>query len=325
MSLRRVAIVAAVTLCARCSCGSGVDQHVYVCGSDADCADGWRCAASHVCEQGGGAAGGGQAGGASGGDVAGGGAAGGATAGGATAGGGAAGGSTAGGAVAGGGAAGGATAGGATAGGSSGAIDAGPLPGCLAAWDFDEDGGSVVFDRCGRGHDGTLVNVSRSAGVDDGGLRITGATSRVRVPGSSDFDRGAGAFSITAWVRRVQPLSHGLTLSVNYGATSAMYGLELLSDTELTYWDGVEHKPIVPVRYDGGWHHLAVTHTGSVATLYFDGTKLDAGPTDTTPRTCTDVQLGNSSYGDPLGGDLDKVRFYGRALSDGEVVQDMKR
>ncbi|MBL8954372.1 MAG: hypothetical protein JNK82_26575 [Myxococcaceae bacterium] len=80
-------------------------------------------------------------------------------------------------------------------------VDAGPLPGRLAAWDFDEDRGATVRDRCGRGHHGTL----------------------------------------------------------------------------------------------------------------------------TTPRQCIEVQLGNSSYNDRVNGDLDQIRFYGRRLSDSDVVEDMRR
>jgi len=361
---RRLTVAAAIVLCARCILGPAADNRVFVCASDADCADGWRCGAvSRICEEGGGATSGGStaggaagglatagggaggataggatagggtsggatAGGASGGATAGGATAGGATAGGATAGGATAGGATAGGATAGGATAGGATAGGATAGGAtaggSAPLDAGPLPGCIAAWDFDEDGGNTVLDRC-RSHHGTAFNATRGPGVQGGSMRFLSANSRVRVPGSSDFDRGTGPFTITAWVRPTQALSHGLTLSVNYGTTDSMWGLELLSNTELVYWDSIEHRPVINVRYDGGWHHLAVTHTGTIASLYFDGTRLDGGTSDTTPRACMEVQLGNSTYNDPLGGDLDKVRFYGRALSDMEVVQDMNR
>jgi len=119
----RIALAIGFLLLGACDCSPRAGSKTFVCTSDGECAEGFRCI-SGVCSTGGAAGGhgGGVAGGGAaqgGGSEAGGAEAGGAEAGGAEAGGGEAGGSTAGGSTAGGGTSGGATAGGATAGGAT--------------------------------------------------------------------------------------------------------------------------------------------------------------------------------------------------------------
>jgi Concanavalin A-like lectin/glucanases superfamily len=208
----------------------------------------------------------------------------------------------------------------------TGAVGGGD-PSLVADWSFDEGAGTKARDATGRGHDGSLVGATWTGGHRGSALAFNGA-SLVSVAASPDFDRPTNAsFTIAAWVRRDGAFSHSLVLSVAYGASSAAYGLEAQGDTLLNYWDGVSHVATATVSFGAGeWHHVAVVVTSGIAAAdYFDGKRVATGVADGAARTCSAVTLGSSNYGDHLTGAIDALRFYRRALSDVEIVDEMNR
>jgi hypothetical protein len=211
--------------------------------------------------------------------------------------------------------------------GDAGNADAAPdAGGPIASWTFDEDGGTTLHDVTGHGHDGTINGGTWIAGHSGSALSFNGTTNFVSVPASSAFDKPSGAsFSITAWVMRAGTFSHDLVLSISYGPTSAMYGMEAQGNTLMNYWDGVNHIATSTVDFSGTWHHMAVVVTsGTIAHSYFDGALVGSDTNgDNSARVCTAIMIGASNYGDHFPGAIDNLRFWGRALTAAEITADM--
>ena len=209
--------------------------------------------------------------------------------------------------------------------GGGDANDAGPS-GLIASWTFDEDGGTTLHDVTGHGHDGTITGGTWIAGHSGSALSFNGTSNFVSVPASNAFDKPSGAsFSITAWVMRNGTFSHDLVLSISFGASSAMYGLEAQGNTLMNYWDGVNHIATSTIDFSGAWHHVGVVvASGTNAQSYFDGVLVgSANNADNSARVCTGVMIGASNYGDYFPGAIDNLRFWGRALTASEVAADM--
>ena len=212
------------------------------------------------------------------------------------------------------------------------ALEAGDaLVGPVGDWPFDEGGGSVIFDKSGRSHNGVLSGGlwgtdhdgnDKQAVVFDGGT-----TNFVSVSGHTDFDRAAApTFTMTAWARFDDTPSHDLFFSVWFGNQDSAYGIELVDATNLTYWDGKAHIAQVTVpNVVGAWHHFGVVVDGAEARVYFDGARVSQAVADTTPRTATQLYFGHSSFGDYFRGGIDKARFFRVALTDADMMAEKNR
>jgi hypothetical protein len=200
--------------------------------------------------------------------------------------------------------------------------------GPIASWTFDEDSGTTLHDVTGHGHDGVISGGTWVAGHSGSALLFNGTSNFVSVPASSAFDKPSGSsFSITAWVMRSGTFSHHLVLSISFGPSSAMYGMEAQSDTLMNYWDGVNHIATSSVNLTTSWHHMAiVVSSGTIAHAYFDGVDVGSATNgDNSARVCTAIMIGASNYGDFFPGAIDNLRFWGRALSAAEVAADMNQ
>jgi len=200
----------------------------------------------------------------------------------------------------------------------------------VAEWRFDEPSGGVVEDSSGNRHHGTIGGGSRvggRAGGTIGALKLDGNRDVVVVPASAEFDRGRDStFTMTAWMRRDGPVSHAMFVSVSYGDKDSSFGIELETDTTLTYWDSTTHAVESPVVVPiGTWHHYAIAVDRDRVTIYLDGNIVGAGKADRSERTSTQVRLGGSSFGDHLDGALDVVRYYRVTLDAAGVLADMNR
>jgi hypothetical protein len=72
----------------------------------------------------------------------------------------------------------------------------------------------------------------------------------------------------------------------------------------------------------GTWHHVAYTKNGSNSKLFLDGVQMDIATGGTDTGTAKTVTVGRTNYSvnpNYLGGKLDELRIYNRALSLAEV------
>lgn len=198
-------------------------------------------------------------------------------------------------------------------------------------WPFDEGSGNVILDKSGRSHNGLVsggtwaadhLGAANQALVFDGG-----ASNFVSIAGGPDFTRTATlSFTMLAWARFDDAPGHDMFFSVSFGTQDSSFGIELVNETTLTYWDGNDHiaQAAVP-SVVGQWHHFGVVVEGSQARIYFDGVRVSQAVADTTPRMATQVFFGHSTFGDYLRGAVDKARFFRAALTDAEMMTEKNR
>ena len=208
-------------------------------------------------------------------------------------------------------------------------IDAGD-PTLVGDWPFDEGSGTKIHDRSGHAHDGVAAGgtwVDDHASQPASALRLGGGSAFVSIEPHADFDRPASArLTLVAWMRSNEEPAHNMFFSVSFGETEQSYGIELITPTQLTYWDGTEHRAVATIAAIGmGWHHYGVVVEDENVRIYFDGVRVSDGRVDMTPRRSTQVLLGRSTFGDRLNGALDKMRYYRRALTDAEIVAEKNR
>ncbi|MBN1673065.1 MAG: FecR domain-containing protein [Kiritimatiellae bacterium] len=213
------------------------------------------------------------------------------------------------------------------------------VPGLAAHWPFDEDGGILVRDASGNGHDGTLRGgVSRTHGLFGGALAFNEIDGLVVIP---DFPYGP-EFTIAFRYRMAHNagptyqymLWHGRTERPNSVAiyTQEQHSPDTAGSLRTNLCDANDSKdpfaldvePFVP---DGQWHLYTLTVTPGVgSSVYLDGRlrrscRQGGDPFD----PAGDIFLGGR--GDDhlpdryYGGALDDVRIYNRALSAREIRQ----
>jgi len=217
----------------------------------------------------------------------------------------------------------------------------------VAHWKLDETGGTTATDSSGNNHDGALIgNAAWGAGYVDGGMALDGSGDYVNVPSSTQFDIGAGAFTVSAWVKLADDKTIG----------TANDSFSILSRGN--WWNGHPHlwfalrgntpgnsyNGLVLRIYGGGfgsfdlipstdqrgvfnnhqWHQVTATRGADGAGhLYIDGALVgsnDFWEGAISDGSAQDLQIGRyPDVGGFFKGGLDDVRIYGRALSDSEV------
>lgn len=215
------------------------------------------------------------------------------------------------------------------------AWDAGGLgaaePGLIAHYTFDEGMGTVVKDRSGHEHHGTIHGARWTAGARGGALDFAPPNSYV------DCGRGLGQkltgdMTLLAWVKltpRVYPDGgtnwtiadcedytrsgfifrvDGQTTKLYYRANASGRTPESFSRAEVTH---------------GEYHHLAFVRRGTRIQLFVDGVpdRPFSGDCPAAPSATFKI----STPSQPLQGILDDLAIYDRAWSAEEVLSRYKQ
>lgn len=203
----------------------------------------------------------------------------------------------------------------------------GPPP-PVAAYNFNEGSGSVLNDRTGNGHHGTIAGASWGAGNTGGALSFDGVNDLVTIEDSNLLDLTNG-MTLEAWVRpssvgaawrtvllkeRPDGLSYGL-YSDNAGSRPSAW-LRVGADDRF-----VDGTAAVPANT---WTHLAVTYDATTIRLYVNGVQVATAPSAGS-MTVSGNPLrigGNLIWGEYFSGLIDDVRVYNRTLSAAEIASD---
>jgi Concanavalin A-like lectin/glucanases superfamily len=212
-----------------------------------------------------------------------------------------------------------------------------PKQGPIAAWSFEEGEGTTTEDVTGDEHEGTIEGAKWARGKYGEALKFDGEGDVVKVPDSLEFDLTEG-FTLESWVRPESTSNEWAPiLAKEMGGGKAT--------EELAWWlyEGGE-KSSVPFGGNGPtagkeeeaiaedplpvnvWSHLALTYDGFQVRLYVDGELVDCSdvPAGAPPVTEGELQIGAATdRGDHFVGRIDEVRIYNRALSAGEVADDL--
>ncbi|MBN1949990.1 MAG: putative Ig domain-containing protein [Bacteroidales bacterium] len=204
----------------------------------------------------------------------------------------------------------------------------------LCYFDFNETGGTVVFDSF-AGLEGQLVNSPlRQEGISGNSLYFNGIDHSVIIPDNElfDFDGGKG-FSFEFWCK---PAVENTGLQVILGrdeSASVQWWLGLQADTKLPsvyVFDenrvGNGLTGLIPFS-DGKWHHLAAVYNGTaeILILYIDGVlnnQLEVS-FSTGFSAASVIQMGSlykdGSFQYYYEGGLDELVIFDRPLSSEEV------
>jgi fibronectin type 3 domain-containing protein len=215
---------------------------------------------------------------------------------------------------------------------SANSVEAAVVPSPLRLWlRFDEITGTTAVDSTGNGLSGTLINgATFASGHEGNALNLVAASSQYATLPAGVFS-GMSNFTIAAWVNlssstnwsRIFDFGNNTTtymmLTPQNGANGKLrFGITTNSTGgEQQINSGVS----VPTN---GWHHLAVTLSGSTGVLYMDGVAVGTTNSMTLNPSILgstlNNYLGKSQWNDPyLNGRIDDFRIYNTAVSAGEV------
>jgi PKD repeat protein len=205
-----------------------------------------------------------------------------------------------------------------------------PMPsGLTAAYSFDEGNGTVVADASGNGHTGTIAGATWTAqGRFGSALVFDGINDWITVNDAPSLDLATG-MTLSAWVSPTAPLTDWRTLIAKEQLGGVVYYLHASSDTNqpaMGVFIGSERILSGGTQLTANtWTHLAATYDGSMQRLYINGVEV-ASRSQTGQIQASDGALrigGNSIWGEYFQGRIDEVRIYNRALTVGEIQQDM--
>ena len=201
--------------------------------------------------------------------------------------------------------------------------------GLVAAYSFEEIGGTKVADASSKANHGIIKEAIRvSTGRHGKALKFDGVNDWVTVNDSPSLDLSSG-LTLESWVYPQSIKSSSVLLKEQVGG--AVYNLYPYEDADLpisSLNDSVNYRVIsgpqqLPINQ---WTHLASTYDGLTQRLYVNGiqvaTRLQTGLIK--PSTGALRIGGNSIWGEYFHGLIDDVRIYNRALTKLEVQNDLK-
>ncbi|CAB3696164.1 LamG-like jellyroll fold domain-containing protein [Paraburkholderia rhynchosiae] len=196
---------------------------------------------------------------------------------------------------------------------------------------FDEASGTSAADATGNGHTGTLIGgATRAAGHSRNAVSLDGSSGYVSLPGNVVAD--ISDFTIAAWV--FWNGGNAWARIFDFGAGTGRYlfltpkSSSGLMRFAITTNGGHGERAIngnvaLPT---GQWAHVAVTLSGTTATLYLNGNVI-GGSTDMVfapwrVGPAAQNWIGRSQYsGDPyFHGSIDDFRIYRGAMSTDQIT-----
>lgn len=196
----------------------------------------------------------------------------------------------------------------------------------------------VLWDDSPAGEPPTLepVPATRTAGQAGFGnaIRLNGPEPNQFVDMPDGIVDGLTDFTIAAWVNwdggqtwsRVFDFGTGTTVNMFLtpnagGAPGARFAITTSSA-------GGEQQITAADPLPTGWHHVAVTKSGTTGTLWVDGVAVATNPSITlTPSSLgntTNNWIGRSQYADPaLNGAVDDFHIFDRSLSQTDIQELM--
>ncbi len=201
--------------------------------------------------------------------------------------------------------------------------------GLVAAYGFDEAGGSSVTDSSGTGNGGSVNGPVRVTGGKFGGaLSFDGVNDHVTVADADSLDLTTG-MTLSAWVNPTQSTGLWRTVVMKEHATGMSYALYGNTDTAQAggyiatpFESSTKSASVVPTNT---WTHLATTFDGSTLKFFLNGAQVSSRAVSGAVITGTgSLRIGgNAVWPEWFRGLIDEVRVYNRAQSAAEIATDM--
>ncbi len=197
---------------------------------------------------------------------------------------------------------------------------------------FDETSGSTANDASGNGRNATLVNAPVwTAGRLNNALSLASASSQhATLP--AGIVSNLADFTISTWVNLSTQATWTRVFDFGTGTTNYMFLATRSSASNFPRF-AIRTASVAEQVVDSGtalstgsWNHLAITLSGTTATLYLNGVAVGSNSNVTlTPASlgATSINyLGRSQFAaDPyFNGSLDEFQIYARALTAAEIA-----
>jgi len=204
--------------------------------------------------------------------------------------------------------------------------------GLVAAFGFEEQRGTTVYDASGNGNHGTVSGARRLTSTPFGrALRFDGVDDWVTINDNPSLSLATG-MTLQAWVYPTAAMKGWATALVKELSGQPVYSLYANGDGQrpasIVTTGGAER-----ILSSGGtlptnaWTHLASTYDGANQMLYVNGVLVGSRP-QAGSISISGGKLriaGNSVWGEYFAGYIDEVRVYNRALSQAEIAADANR
>tara|TARA_B100001094_G_C17963461_1_gene686633 strand:- start:61 stop:909 length:849 start_codon:yes stop_codon:yes gene_type:complete len=205
--------------------------------------------------------------------------------------------------------------------------------------------GNTVYDKVG-GHDGTLYNSPTYSSNNGGYLSLSGSDDYIQVPNGTTM-RWDNPHSIEFWVyplgtgdaaQNILEASYSDNMRIQFDMSDA-WGTGRAEAWVENATAGDDLRVYNQWFKPGAWHHLVVTRSENLATMYIDG-KLDDGTADNGANTGAQnstiktalpsnytgtVYIGRFSGGagtENFDGYISLFSIYQKSLSKDEVLQN---
>lgn len=223
-----------------------------------------------------------------------------------------------------------------TAGTPVSSVDPPPQQGIAAAWGFDADWDSFgwLSDLSGNGNNGEIAPDAVVVGGRHGKAMATWSSSgtRTSVPDSPTLDL-TDSMTIEAWVgwNSLWLFSSNTTIvgkagsyTLRFGATGHLeFAIDPTGSGTFDPSNTLTSSSLDRAATLGRMTHVAATYDGQTARLFVDGVQTDAMVlTGAAAVGTAPVTIGGAD-GEYFYATVDEVRLYDRALSAGELQQDM--
>ncbi len=210
------------------------------------------------------------------------------------------------------------------------------LPVPMVYLKFNEASGTMAADDTGNGWNGTLMNGATftASGHSNNAVNLNGTTNYVSLP--TNLTASLSDFTIATWVNLTSVAAWArifdfgvannayVPTPVRYMFLTPQGGSGVVRFAITVGGGNAEQQINGTAALPTGWHHVAVTRSGTNGVLYVDGLPVGANTLNIAPSqlgTTTQNTLGRSQFGgDPyLNGRVDDFRIYSGALSAAQI------
>jgi hypothetical protein len=205
--------------------------------------------------------------------------------------------------------------------------------GLVAAYGFNEGGGTSVADASGNGHTGAITGAAwTTQGRFGSALTFDGTSNLVTVNATALLNLTTG-MTLEAWVFPTALGTSWRNVIIKERASGEVYNLYAHTDAlKPTVYVVRAAAPNNPVDAAGtaqlalnAWSHLAATYDGTTLRLFVNGAQVGSRALTGALLTSTGALRigGNSLWGEFFQGRIDEIRIYSRALTGAEIQADM--
>ncbi|WP_276500175.1 LamG-like jellyroll fold domain-containing protein [Terrimonas pollutisoli] len=201
----------------------------------------------------------------------------------------------------------------------------------LGQWDyykFNDSTGTKAIDSWGARHGAFTGGASWTDGLQGKAVKLNGSNGYVTLP--TALMSSVNNFTIATWAKVDASANWARIFDFGTGTTNYMF-LTARASTGYVRYEIITGGVVQQINSTvaiapGGWHHFAVTLSGTTGILYVDGVEIGRNNAMTTKPSSlgntTQNWIGKSQWSsDPLfNGSVDEFRIYNKGLSASEIL-----